>query len=259
MEVPFCICAYIFCIILPDLAIPLEAGPIFTYNNYMSRIWSWSEILISCMAVIVLFSGFMDRLGSREILIAFVLAIISALSIFALNGSFVNTIFLFIFVFIAFCAGAALSKSLASLNIRAFEGGIKPILSGIIAGILIALPFAALNNIFYYLSYGGYTFENIGVSAFLALNPGISEEVIFRFFIIGFSAYLLRDCMNKKAVFAVVMILAVVPHSLNHLPDIFLQYPVYALVMLAATSLLFGLPMALIQVKRNLETAISFH
>jgi hypothetical protein len=30
-------------------------------------------------------------------------------------------------------------------------------------------------------------------------------------------------------------------------------------VMLVATSLLFGLPMALLQIKKNLETAIAFH
>jgi membrane protease YdiL (CAAX protease family) len=50
-----------------------------------------------------------------------------------------------------------------------------------------------------------------------------------------------------------------VPHSLNHLPDLFLQNPWMGLFMLIATSLLFGLPMALLQLKRNLETAIAFH
>jgi hypothetical protein len=32
-----------------------------------------------------------------------------------------------------------------------------------------------------------------------------------------------------------------------------------ALVLLVATSLLFGLPMAMLQIRRNLESAIAFH
>jgi len=50
-----------------------------------------------------------------------------------------------------------------------------------------------------------------------------------------------------------------VPHSLNHLPDVFLHDPVTGFVLLTATSLLFGLPMALLQIKRSLETSIAFH
>jgi hypothetical protein len=53
--------------------------------------------------------------------------------------------------------------------------------------------------------------------------------------------------------------MAVVPHSLLHLPDLFLDNPLMAVAMLVATSLLFGLPMALLQVKRSFETAVAFH
>lgn len=55
------------------------------------------------------------------------------------------------------------------------------------------------------------------------------------------------------------MCLAVVPHCLNHLPDRFLDQPVSGLVLLTATSHLFGLPMALLQLRRNLATVIAFH
>ena len=57
----------------------------------------------------------------------------------------------------------------------------------------------------------------------------------------------------------VALVLAVVPHSLNHLPDLFLENPMMGLAMLVATSLLFGLPMAVLQIKKNLEAAVAFH
>ncbi|HUU76187.1 MAG TPA: hypothetical protein VMW63_08870 [Methanoregulaceae archaeon] len=45
--------------------------------------------------------------------------------------------------------------------------------------------------------------------------------------------------------------LAVVPHSLNNLPDLLPISPQPALFLLAATSLLFGLPMAILQIKQT--------
>lgn len=70
---------------------------------------------------------------------------------------------------------------------------------------------------------------------------------------------LLRSTTAPRPALLVAVLLAVVPHSLNHLPDLFLVQPVSGLILLLATSLLFGLPMALLQLRRNLETAISFH
>lgn len=71
--------------------------------------------------------------------------------------------------------------------------------------------------------------------------------------------YLLRSSSSPRLVTLAALILAVVPHSLNHLPELFLENPLMGLVMLVATSLLFGLPMAVLQIKKNLETAIAFH
>ena len=58
---------------------------------------------------------------------------------------------------------------------------------------------------------------------------------------------------------AAAIAMAVIPHSLLHLPDLFLDNPLMAAAMLVVTSLLFGLPMALLQVKRSFETAVIFH
>ena len=87
----------------------------------------------------------------------------------------------------------------------------------------------------------------------------IAEEIVFRFFVLALCLYQLGASPSRRLVTAATVTLAVVPHSLNHLPDLFLQNPLMGLVMLAATSLLFGLPMALLQLRRSLETAIAFH
>lgn len=71
--------------------------------------------------------------------------------------------------------------------------------------------------------------------------------------------HLLRYSTARRLALIVAVGLAVVPHSLNHLPDLLLANPTMGIVMLMATCLLFGLPMAVLQVRRNLETAIAFH
>ena len=70
---------------------------------------------------------------------------------------------------------------------------------------------------------------------------------------------LLKDSPHRRWVWATAIALAVIPHSLLHLPDLFLQNPMMGIGMLVATSLLFGLPMALLQVKRSFESAVAFH
>jgi hypothetical protein len=126
-------------------------------------------------------------------------------------------------------------------------------------GILFALPLAALNNLYFYLNSGSVQFKPLLASALEALSPAIHEEIIFRFFILALVLYLLRYHLPDRRVTAVAVFLAVIPHSLNHLPELFLQNPLMGLVMLIATSLLFGLPMALLQIKKDLGSAIAFH
>jgi len=126
-------------------------------------------------------------------------------------------------------------------------------------GILFALPLAALNNLYFYLNSGPVEFKSLLGSALEALSPAIHEEVIFRFFVLALVIYLLRFHLPDRWVMVIAVFLAVVPHSLNHLPELFQQNPVMGLLMLLATSLLFGLPMALLQIKKDLGSAIVFH
>jgi membrane protease YdiL (CAAX protease family) len=101
--------------------------------------------------------------------------------------------------------------------------------------------------------------QNVFYSAFEALSPAIHEEIVYRFFVLALVLHLLKSSASPRLAMIVAVFLAIVPHSLNHLPDLFLENPAMGLFMLTATSLLFGLPMAILQIRKNLETAIAFH
>jgi hypothetical protein len=142
----------------------------------------------------------------------------------------------------------------SSPRVAAFAGTPAGVGRSLLAGIALAAPLAIINNLYFYMGSGTISFQNPLVSAWAALSPGIHEEIIFRFFVLALCLALLQSVTARRTALVVAVLLAVVPHSLNHLPDLLLENPVGGLILLIATSLLFGLPMALLQLRRDLES-----
>ena len=225
--------------------------------NLTSRIWNWSQTALVLTAIVVILLRW-KRLTFRPVGIGLALGLISAVShwqhdpyIFWCAQEGLGVLF-------CFTAGVLLFKDRA-VTVSAFDAPLSVQLKNAGLGILFALPLTVLNNLYFYLNSGTAQFKSLFVSALEALSPAIHEEIIFRFFILALVLYLLRYSLPDRRVMAVAIFLAVVPHSLNHLPELFLQNPVMGLVMLAVTCLLFGLPMALLQIKKDLGSAIAFH
>ncbi|MFO8059177.1 MAG: CPBP family glutamic-type intramembrane protease [Bacillota bacterium] len=133
-------------------------------------------------------------------------------------------------------------------------------LKSVLIGIAVGIPLAAVNV----LGAVGGRLELLSLNdpispAFRALSPGISEEVIFRFCLYAFCLCLVRDDLQQGAVRILCLVTLVVPHVLLHLPDLLLISPAEAVASFAMLSLLFGLPMALLQLRRNLVSAMSLH
>ncbi len=225
--------------------------------NLTSRIWNWSQTALTLAAILVIFLNW-KQITLRTVLIGLALGIISAIShwqhdpyIFWCAQEGLGVLF-------CFTAGVLLFKN-RQVMVNAFDAPLSIQLKNAGIGILIALPLAVLNNLYFYLNSGSLKFKSLLASALEALSPAIHEEIIFRFFILALVLYLLRYHLPDRRVIVIATFLAVVPHSLNHLPELFQQNPVMGLVMLTATSLLFGLPMALLQIKKDLGSAIAFH
>lgn len=240
-----------------NLMLPLASSPTFHYNNYTTRIWSWSEFALAGAALVVLFMR--RQVAVRAIVLAFVLALLSGASIYLRTHGIVDAGQEGAVVFLTFLAGATLFQQTQSPTITAFQSTSANVIRSVLFGIFAAIPLAAINNLFFYLNSETIIFTDGLTSPLLALSPGISEEIIFRYFIIALCAHWLQSKSKHGLVFWAMICLAVVLHSLNHLPDLFLTNPAMAVFLLTATCLLFGLPMAVLQVKRNLETAIAFH
>ena len=92
-----------------------------------------------------------------------------------------------------------------------------------------------------------------------ALSPGIIEEVWARLFLTTLCYALLRPTTNdrpRRAHVAAILIGAIT-HGLWHLPTLMILGPAGLGYIVAG--LLFGVPMALLFIKRDLEQAIGYH
>lgn len=229
-----------------------------SFSNYTTRIWLWSQMALSLTALVVVFRK-RNSLTVGKLNLAILLGLFSGVAHWFRDPGLGLSFLEGISVLLCFLAGTALFKDIENLKIPAFQRPLSKIILSILLGIGVAFPLAALNNLYFYLNAGAIQFQNIFVSALEALSPAIHEEIIFRFFVLALCFHLIPPGVSSKMRLGIALFLAVVPHSLNHLPELFLENPLMGFFMLAATSLLFGLPMALLQVKKNLEAAIAFH
>lgn len=225
--------------------------------NYTSRIWNWSQTALSVGACVTLIF-YWRSVTWRVVLLGLVLSALSAFSHWQHDQSLSWSLQEGLGVWVCFLAGAALFRDQKE-SVPALQPPLASLGKSVFFGMLVALPLAVINNLYFYMNEGRIQFQSLFTSAFAALSPAIHEEIIFRFFVLAFCLHLLKSSTARRWVMVLAVCISVIPHSLNHLPDLFLDNPVMGLFMLTVTSLLFGLPMALLQIKRNLESAIAFH
>jgi hypothetical protein len=170
---------------------------------------------------------------------------------FAILGYLVFPIFLFI-------GGALMLQHTHLTHIRILENGLLPALRSFGWGCVLAVPPALVNII-----YGAHQ-SDTGIDKWFdpiaALTPGIAEEVWARLFLTTLCYALLRPTTNdrpRRALVAAILIGAIT-HGLAHLytpSRIFSQEGLGFII----AGLLFGVPMGLLFVKRDLEQAIGYH
>lgn len=87
-----------------------------------------------------------------------------------------------------------------------------------------------------------------------ALRAGITEEVLFRFFFFAICIKVTRDNkLNKFQIFMCYLIM-IIPHSMAHF-----DFTTFSIPNVIIPSLLFGLPLTLSIMKRDLLTAMGIH
>ena len=234
------------------IIIPLEITP--HYHNFQSRVWNWTEILILLLAVYYIIRA--KSFQWKQAVIALLLGAICLFSLFR-DPRTVDIIVTSVCVIVTFYAACRLYE-LADIENVSIHIGIVKSIQYFGLGAVISIPLAVLNVLYFSLSRQ-INMRNMLSSAVFALKPAIAEEVVFRFFLLSYVYYLFRGKAETRLKNVLIYILLIIPHELLHYPDLFVESPGWAVVMSIAGSIVFGLPMALLMKKKNLQMAIGMH
>lgn len=234
------------------ILLPLEITP--HYHNYMSRIWNWTEILILLLAVYYIIK--LKNFQWRQSAIALLLGATCLVSLFR-DPRIVDIIITSICVMVSFYAACRLYE-LADVENETIHINLSGSIRYFCLGAVISIPLAFLNVLYFSLNHPIHV-RNVLTSAVFALKPAIAEEVVFRFFLMAYAYYIIHGKTNKRILNAFIYILLIVPHEMLHYPDLLIKSPVFAIAMCLLNSVLFGLPMAILMKKKNLQMAIGLH
>ena len=164
-----------------------------------------------------------------------------------------------IFTFIAALGGLAIMRQGGPVQFHAANGNWRDMSRGILVGLTIGLPLAVLNAFALQFTQGQPIDWQSPLAALLdALQPGIVEEVVYRFALWGLLWLVLRNTLPKQAIW-LAGLLAMLLHNYSHFDDLLIQSPLAALGMGAVLALIWGLPPLLLARRRGLESAIAFH
>lgn len=249
LMISFCIFMLLYTV---GIMLPLEVTP--HYHNFMSRVWSWTEILILLVAVYFIVRTKIFQW--KQAVISLFLGLVCLVSLFR-DPRTADIIVTSVCVMAAFYAACRLYE-LADVENVSIHTGIAGSIRSFGLGAVISMPLAALNVLYYSLSRH-ISVRNVFSSAAFALKPAIAEEVVFRFFLLAYAYYLLHGKPEKRFFNICIYIFLIIPHELLHYPDLFIESPGWAIVMSILGSILFGLPMALLMKKKNLQMAIGLH
>lgn len=163
------------------------------------------------------------------------------------------------FTFLATLGGLVIMRRDGPVQFQAANGDWRDTGRGILIGLAVGLPLAALNVFALQFTQGHPVDWQNPLAALLdALQPAVVEEVIYRFALWRLLWLLLRNSLPKQAVWLAGLISMLV-HNYSHFDDLFLQSPLAALGMGAVLALFWGSPPLILARRRGLESAMALH
>lgn len=164
-----------------------------------------------------------------------------------------------IFTTFATLGGLVIMRQDGPVPFQAAMGNWRKSDGAILLGLAIGLPLAIVNVFALRFTQGqALQWQNPSAALLDALQPGIVEEVIYRFALWGLLWLALQNSLAEKATWFSGL-LAMLIHTYSHFDDLLIQSPLMALAMGTALALFWGLPPLLLARRRGLEAAIAFH
>jgi uncharacterized membrane protein len=219
-----------------------------------ARMWL---ILEACVFILSIFLIIKNKLPSgRQLTVSLIFGLAMFL---AYQGFSFNSITTFMCTFSCSAASFSVFNKYKDHAIKLFKSkDAKHIVISVVIGLCVGAVLGVINVS---LNHSITPDLHIKFSFFLtSLSPAIFEEIAFRAFFYALCLELLNGEINSKFKEFSCYFLMVVPHAMIHTPDLFLNNGFStAIIDIIFLSILFGLPFALLQKKRDLTSAMIAH
>lgn len=221
-----------------NLAVP-------TTGSYTTRMWFFSQLFIMVLAMYTLIKEGLPK--GRVIAIALFLGVLAGL-LNPMAG---------IWTVVTFMASSRIFDRYNN-RIPIFKSNsLKDITISIGLALFIGTILGYINLL---LSNQPLNFQIKFINFLHSLNPGIFEEVSFRLFMYAFCLYLLQGQVDSKKTRLWCYVLMTIPHVMVHLPDTLLSYGIVSFIISTVIfTVLYGIPLSLLQRKRDLASAMIVH
>ncbi len=162
-------------------------------------------------------------------------------------------------VAIALLGGIVVLRRGGPVRLHAARGAWKASLAGFGIGAAIGLPLAAVNAYANTLVQGRPFVWRSSLFPFLeALEPGLVEEIVYRFALLGIVWLLLRPHWGRRAPW-LACIVALLVHTFAHNGELLLADPLMYVGFGIVLALVWGVPTTVLALRRDLESAVGFH
>lgn len=186
---------------------------------------------------------FKDQIRQKDILVSVILANVAG-AYGMVTANYIMGPFVIAMVMSSYMGALPIFRKYLSTDKVLGDNPQKSIGLGIVLGIVLG----AFNIL---MSGASINPKFTADALFLALQAGIWEEVAMRFLFYAFGVYILKRESQTRLESILIYILMVVPHLLGH----GMMDPVSLIILF----LLFGMPMAILQRKVDLTSAIIMH
>ncbi|MBX2997020.1 MAG: CPBP family intramembrane metalloprotease [Caldilineaceae bacterium] len=164
------------------------------------------------------------------------------------------------FTAMACLSGIVIMRWGGPVRLRMAQGGWRQALIGFGFGAAVGIPLAILNVFANAWTQGrSFAWQHGLAAAMDALQPGVVEEVLYRFAFLGLLWLALRGTWPHRQAIWLAGLLSLLVHTFGHFSDEFIHAPMTALIMGTVLALLWGVPLTVLALRRDLESATGFH
>lgn len=224
-----------------------------TNIGYTSMMWLILDVCVLILSIIILIKNNVPR--KNQILISLLFGI---LMFAAYQGISFSSIKVFLTTLLCSLAMFSIFNLYEKNSLKILKSNeLKSILVTIMLGLIVGVVLGGINL---FISGKTLNFE-ISISYFLvALSPGIYEEIALRAFIYSLCLYMLKGEINTKFKKFTCYFMMTIPHVMIHTPDQFVnQGVILGIMAMLILTLLFGIPFAFLQKKRDITSAMIGH